>query len=67
MMALSENEINDIYTEIQYMSSTQKILVRPALHTMLDLICPSFSVLPAETLRRYLARIKVVNGLVKVL
>lgn len=66
-MPLSENEIKAIHTEIQLVSSTKKLLARPALHAMLDLINPSFGISPAEFFRCYLARIMAVDDLVKVI
>ena len=66
MMSLSENEIKAMSAEIQHLSSTKKLLARPALQVMLDLINPSFSTSPVELLREYLARIKAAEGLVKV-
>ena len=66
MMSLSENEIKAMSAEIQHVSSTKKLLARPALQVMLDLINPSFSISPVELLRQYLARIKAAEGLVKV-
>ncbi len=67
MMSLSETEIKAMHAEIQQVSSTKKLLARPALQAMLDLINPSFSISPVELLRQYLARIKAAEGLVKVL
>lgn len=66
MMSLSDNEIKAMHAEIQHVSSTKKLLARPALQAMLDLINPSFSISPLELLRQYIARIKAVEGLVKV-
>lgn len=66
MMPFSENEIRTMHAEIQHVSSSKKLLARPALQVMLDLINPSFSISPVELLRQYLARIKAAEGLVKV-
>jgi hypothetical protein len=66
MMTFSENEIKAIKAEIKYVSSTKKLLAKPALQVMLDLINPSFSISPVELLRQYLARIKADECLVKV-
>jgi len=66
MMSLFESEIKAMHAEIQHVSSTKKLLARPALQAMLDLINPSFGISPVELLRQYLARIKAVEGLVKV-
>ena len=66
-MSLSENEIKAMHAEIQHVSSTKKLLARPALQAMLDLINPSFRISPVELLRQYLARIKAAEGSVKVL
>ena len=67
MMSLSDNEIKAMQAEIQHVSSTKKLLARPALQAMLDLTNPSFNISPLELLRQYLARIKAAEGLVKVL
>jgi len=66
MMPFSENEIRTMHTEIQHVSSSKKLLARPALQVLLDLINPSFSISPVELLRQYLAHIKAAEGLVKV-
>ena len=66
MMSLSENEIKAMSAEIQHVSSTKKLLARPTLKIMLDLINPSFNISPVELLRQYFARIKAAEGLVKV-
>ena len=66
MMLFSENELNAISAEIQHVSSTKKLLARPALQVMLDLINPSFNISPVELLRQYLAHVKAAEGLVKV-
>ena len=66
MMSLSGNDIKAMHAEIQKVSSTKKLLARPALQAMLDLINPSFTISPLELLRQYLARIKAAEGLVKV-
>ncbi|KAL8819880.1 MAG: hypothetical protein Q9191_007638 [Dirinaria sp. TL-2023a] len=65
-MSLSENEIKAMHAEIQHVSSTKKLLARPALQAMLDLINPSFSISPVELLRQYLARIKAAEGSLKI-
>ena len=66
-MSLFENGIEAMHAEIQHVSSTKKLLARPALQAMLDLVNPSFSTSPVEILRQYLARIKAAEGSVKVL
>ena len=50
MMSFSENEIKAMNAEIQHVSSTKKLLARPALPVMLDLINPSFPISPVELL-----------------
>lgn len=67
MMPLFEDEIKALRAEIQHVSSTQKMLARPALNIMLDLISPSSVVSRAELLRRYLAQIKAADGVIKVM
>ena len=67
MMPLSANDLEALHSEIQRVSSTQKMIIKPALHLMLDLLNPSLNVSPAELLRRYLANIQAVDGLAKVL
>ena len=49
------------------MSTSQKMLVRPTLQCLLDLVSSSFVVSPADVLLGYLAHIKAVDGVVKVL
>lgn len=66
-MPLSDNEVKAICAEIQSMSSTQKMLVRPTLQYLLDLLSSSSVVSPADLLHSYLAHIKAVDGVVKVL
>jgi len=65
-MSFSENEIKAMDAEIQHVSSTKKLLARPALQLMLDLTNPSFPISPVELLRQYLARITATECLVKV-
>ncbi len=67
MMSLSDNEIRAMHAEIQQVSTTKKLLARPALQAMLDLINPTFSISPLDYLRQYLARVTAAEGLVKVL
>jgi len=66
MMPFSENEIKAMKAEIQHVSSTKKMLARPALQVMLDLIDPLFPISPVDLLRQYLTRIKAAESLVKV-
>ena len=66
MTSFFENEIKAMNAEIQHVSSTKKLLARPALQVMLDLINPSFRISPVELLRQYLARIKAAEYIVKV-
>jgi hypothetical protein len=66
MMSLSEDEIKAINAEIEHISSTKKMLARPALQFMLNLINPSFSISSVELFRQYLTRIKAAECIVKV-
>ena len=66
-MPLSENEVKAICAEIQRVSSTQKMLVRPTLQYLLDILSSSSVVSPADLLHGYLAHIKAADGVVKVL
>lgn len=66
-MPLSANDLEALHSEIQRVSSTQKIIIKPALHLMLDLLNPLLDVSPAELLRRYVANIQAAYGIEKVL
>lgn len=65
MMPLSANDLEALHSEIQLVSSTQEIVIKLALHLMLDLLSPSLDVSPGELLRRYLANIQAVELLSK--
>lgn len=66
MMPFSDNEIRATHAEIQHVSASKKLLARPALQFMLDLIIRSSSISPLELLRQYLAHIEAAEGLIKV-
>ncbi|MCJ1383559.1 hypothetical protein MMC17_006673 [Xylographa soralifera] len=65
-MPLSENEIKAIHTEILHVSSTKKLLARPVLQSMLNLIDPSLGISPVEFLHQYIAHLNAAEGLVKI-
>ncbi len=53
MMPLSANDLEALHSEIQRVSSTQEIVIKLALHLMLDLLNPSLDVSPGEPLREH--------------
>jgi hypothetical protein len=68
-MSLSDAEIEALTAGVQDVSSTQKLLARPALKSLLNLINTSVNISPvaaAELLRGWLSRIHSAEGLVKV-
>lgn len=66
MMPLSKKETKAIHAEIERISSTEKMLFKPALHVLLDLISSFSGGSHAEILHGYLAHVKVAEGVEKV-
>ena len=65
-MSHSENEIKALNAEIQHVSPKKKLLARPTLEVILQLIEHSPGISPVEFLRQYLAHLKAAEGLLKV-
>lgn len=61
MMPISKKKTKAIYAEIERISSTEKMLVKPALYVLLDFISSFSGGLHAEIFHGYLAYVKGVE------